>query len=161
MAGKKDLTKYLNQLSKEELIKEVEKLFQKLKPVQEYYSLELGTDSLKLLSDYKKKLEKVFRVTFNHVDPSMSEANRIIKEFSQVSVYIIDTIDLMLYKVELSVNLFEEWGHEFTGVVNSFGTTYHKVIDLIRKNNLYDHFRERCNAVESHGLNYELIAETL
>jgi hypothetical protein len=55
MAGKKELTKYLNQRSKEELIREVEKLFQKLKPVQEYYSLELGTDSLKLLSGYKKK----------------------------------------------------------------------------------------------------------
>jgi len=161
MAGKKELTKYLNQLSKEELIKEVEKLFQKLKPVQEYYSLELGTDSAKLLSNYKRKLEKVFRITFNHVDPSMAEANRIIKEFSQVSVYIVDTIDLMLYKVELSVNLFEEWGHEFTGVVNSFGTTYHKVIDLIRKHNLYDHFKERCGAVESYGLNYGLIGETL
>lgn len=161
MAAKKELTKYLNQLSKEELIKEVEKLFQKLKIVQEYYSLELGADSVKLLSDYKRKLEKVFRVTFNHVDPSMSEANRIIKEFSQVSVYIIDTIDLMLYKVELSIKLFDEWGHEFTGVVNSFGTTYHKVIDLIRKNNLYDHFRERCDAVESYGLNYGLIGETL
>lgn len=161
MAGKKELTKYLKQLSKEDLIKEVEKLFKKLKPVQQYYSLELGTDSLKLLNDYKKKLEKVFRVTFNHTDPSMTEANRIIKEFSEVSVYIIDTIDLMLYKVELSVSLFEEWGHEFTGVVNSFGTTYHKVIDLIRKNNLHDHFGNRCDAIESYGLNYGLISETL
>lgn len=161
MPGKKELIKYLNQLSKEELIKEVEKLFQKLKPVREYYLLELGTDSLKLLNDYKRKLEKVFRVSFNHVDPSMAEANRIIKEFSQVSVYIIDTVDLMLYKVELSVNLFEEWGHEFTGVVNSFGTTYQKVLDLIRKNNLYDHFRERCKLVESYALNYGLIGDTL
>jgi Family of unknown function (DUF6155) len=106
-------------------------------------------------------MERVFRITDSYLDPSMTEANRIIKEFSQVSVYIFDIIDLMLYKVELSVNLFEEWGHEFTGVVNSFGTTYHKVIDLIRKNNLYDHFRERCELVESHALNYGLIRETL
>ncbi len=161
MVSKRELIKYLNQLSKEELQKEVEKLFKKFKTVQEYYSLELGTDSLKLLSEYKKKLEKLFRINQNYLNPSMAEANRIIKEFSHISVHIIDTIDLMLYKVELSVRLFEEWGHEFTGVVSSFGTTYYKVIDLIRKNNLEDHFRQRCEMVESYALNYGLIGETL
>jgi hypothetical protein len=91
----------------------------------------------------------------------MAEANKVIKEFSKVSVHIVDTIDIMLYKAELSIKLFEEWGHEFPSVINSFITGYDRVINLIHEHNLEDYFQQRCEDIEACGLNYGLINETL
>ena len=161
MLSKKELNKYISQLSKDELIKEIEKLHSKFKQVQEFYQLELGNDTTKLLKDYKRKLDKIFSPKGLFLNPSMAEANKVIKEFSKVSVHIADTIDLMLYKAELSIKLFEEWGHEFPSVINSFITGYDKVVNLIHKNNLEDYFRERCMNLQAYGLNYGLINETL
>lgn len=161
MLSKKELNKYLSQLSKEELIKEIEKLHSKFKQVQEFYQLELGKDTSKLLKDYKKKLDKIFSPKGLSLNPSMSEANKIIKEFAKVSVHIADTIDLMLYKAELSIKLFEEWGHEFPSVINSFITGYDKVVNLIHEHNLEEYFQERCMEIEAYGSNYGLIKETL
>ena len=162
MISKKQLRKYLLQLSNEELANEVEKLFQKFKPVQEYYSLELGGDSSALLNNYKKKLEKVFSVKGNFINPSMAEANKIIKEFSKVSIHAVDTIDLMLYKIELSKSLFEEFGQDgLDSVANSFGSTYAKIIALIHENQLEDYFRKRCNEIEDYADEYCLINRKL
>ncbi len=161
MASKKELRKYLQEFTKEELVKEVEKLHQKFQAVQQFYSLELGNDSAKLLDQYKIKLAKIFYPKGNYLNPSMSVANKLINEFSKISVYTVDTIDLMLYKAELSIKLFEDWGLEFTNVVNSFISGYDKIINLIRKNNLEEYFRDRCENIEGFALNYGLINETL
>ncbi|HEY6978497.1 MAG TPA: DUF6155 family protein [Chitinophagaceae bacterium] len=161
MLSKKGLNKYLSQLSKEDLIEEIEKLHSKFKQVQEFYQLELGNDTSKLLKDYKKKLDKIFSPKGLFLNPSMAEANKVIKEFSKVSVHIADTIDIMLYKAELSIRLFEEWGHEFPSVINSFITGYDKVVGLIHESNLEDYFRQRCEEIETYGLNYGLINEPL
>lgn len=161
MAKKTEFKKYVQQLTKEELVKELEKLYTKLKPVQEFYQLDLGTDSTQLLNDYKRKLFKIFNPRGRFINPSMSEANKIIKDFSKISVHAVDTIDLMLYKAELSVELFETWGHEFPSVVNSFTTGYDKVVRLIQENNIENHFKERCINIQAYGLNYGLINETI
>jgi len=161
MLSKKELNKYLSQLSKEELINEIEKLHSKFKQVQEFYLLELGNDTSKFLKDYKKKLDKIFYPKGMFINPSMAEANKVINEFSKISVHVVDTIDLMLYKAELSVKFFENWGHEFPNVINSFMTGYNKVINLIQENNLEDYFRERCMKIQAYGLNYGLINEMI
>ena len=161
MTSKKELRRYLLELTREELVKEVEKLYKKFQPVQQFYSLELGNDSTTLLSQYKKRLEKIFYPKGNYLNPSMSEANKVIKEFSKISVHMVDTIDLLLYRAELSIKLFEDWGLEFTSVVNSFVSGYDTIISLIRKNNLEEYFRDRCENIEGYALNYGLINETL
>lgn len=162
MLYKKELKKYLDGLSQSELVKEVEKLVSRFKNVQEYYFAELGGDTTQLVGEYKKKLEKAFAMKNMTVTPNMAETNKIIKEFTKISVHVADVIDLMIYKAELCVDLFENWGHDhFTSVVNSFSTTYGHVIQLIRKNGLEDYFRARCKKIEGYALNYYLINDTL
>jgi len=157
MASKKDLKKYLSQLSNDELIAEVEKLFQKFKNVQDYYNIELSGDTSALLSEYKKRLDKVFAMKGMILNPSMAEANKILKEFEKISIHIADTIDLYLYKAELSIELFKNWGHDFTSVVNSFSSTYDKVVKMIHQNNLEGYFEKRCSIIEDYAADYYLI----
>ena len=160
MISKTKLNDYLATLSREELVKEIEKLFQKFPLVQKYYAMDLGEDSTSLLDEYKRKMEKVFFPGFG-IDPKMTEANKLISEFSKIAVYIVDVIDLMLYKTELSFRLFQTWGSDFPVVVKSLASTYNKAIDLIHKHHLEEHFVDRCRRIEDHGINFGYLDKTL
>ena len=61
---KRELKKYLNSLEEKELINEIVKLYDKFKLVKQYYELELGNDSSKLLDEFKEKIQE----TINNID---------------------------------------------------------------------------------------------
>ncbi|HEX8459937.1 MAG TPA: DUF6155 family protein, partial [Segetibacter sp.] len=136
MAGVRELNKYLKELSKEELIKEVGKLYDRFKLVKEYYNLELGKDDGKLLEKYKKQMNKLFAPKGNYINPDIKTCNSLVREFASVSVYPTDIVELMLYKVELCVYFLENWGIEFDNVTNAIANTYPEVLDGIYKNSL-------------------------
>ena len=60
---KRELKKYLNSLEEKELINEIVKLYDKFKLVKQYYELELGNDSSKLLDEFKEKIRKEYLPT--------------------------------------------------------------------------------------------------
>lgn len=141
MAGSKELNKYLNELSKEELIKEVLKLHKKFKPVRSYYESDLGIDNGELLRQYKTRLEKIFLPKANFLNPKLNEVNAFIKEFISISFHIVNHINLMSYKVELCLKFFEDWGFEFDSIANSVATAYPEVLNKIYDNKLEKSFR--------------------
>ncbi len=161
MAGSKDLNKYLKELSKEELIKEVNKLYGKFKLVKDYYASELGTDNGKLLQSCKAKIAKLILKSGSNIKPDIAAANKIIREFASVSVHAVDVIDLMLYKVELCCDFLKQWGLEWPGVEGTIFSTYPDILDLIYKNRLEKTFSKRCEEVEAVAGNYGLIDNTL
>ncbi len=160
MAGNRELNKYLNELSKGELIKEVTKLHSKFKLVKEYYASELGTDNGALLKIAKAKMCKLILKTGRSIKPDLASANKLIRDFSKVSVYPVDIIDLMLYKVELCTDFLEQWGLQFPNVESAIYTTYPQVLKLIYENKLEKTFCKRCLEVEAVAGNYGLINET-
>ena len=161
MAGTRELNKYLNELSKEELIKEVMKLHTKFKHVKEYYASELGTDNGELLKTAKAKMNRLILITGSYIKPDLASANKLISDFSKVSVHPIDKIDLMLYKVELCADFIEQWGLQHPNVENTIFTTYPQVLKLIYENKLEKTFSRRCMELEGVAGNYGLINETL
>lgn len=162
MVVSKELNKYLKELSKEELIKEINKLYSKFKFVKEYYASELGTDNGELLKGCKVRIAKLILKTGRNIKPDIASANKVIREFAKVSVHQVDVIDLMLYKVELIVEFLDQWGYShFTGVENSIANTYPDILNLIYKNRLKKTFTKRCKQVEVKAGNYGLISETL
>lgn len=161
MAGSKELNKYLKELSKEELIKEVNKLYSKFKFVKDYYSSELGSDNGELLKSCKLKMAKLILKTGRNITPDVASANKLIREFKSVSVHTVDVVDLMLYKVELCAEFLEQWGLEFPGVENTIAYTYPEILSLISKNRLEKTFKKRCEEVEAVAGNYGLISDTL
>lgn len=161
MAGNKELNNYLKELSKEELIKEVNKLYSKFKFVKDYYAFELGTDNGELLESCKVKIAKLILKTGRDIKPDIASVNKVIREFAVVSVHQVDIIDLMLCKVELCLEFLRQWGLEWPGVEGTISNTYPEILILIYKNRLEKTFRKRCEAVEKAGRNYWLISETL
>ncbi len=161
MAGSRELNKYLKELSKEELIKEINKLYSKFKFVKDYYASELGSDKGELLKNCKAKLARLILKSGRDIKPDIASVNKIIREFTSVSVHKTDIIDLMLYKVELCVEFLERWGLEFSGVTRTVSGTYPEILDMIYDNKLEKIFSKRCEEFEAVAGNYGLIENTL
>ena len=146
MATKKDFTKFINTLSKEELAIELEKLYSKFKNVKEYYSMELTEDTSAILSKYKEALKREYfpNTKFGIGEARASVARKIISEFTKIKVFDVDLIELMLYRVELCVEFTKEFGDINEQFYTSTENAFEAVAKLIVKSNLEDTFKLRC-----------------
>ena len=146
MATKKDFTKFINTLSKEELAIELEKLYSKFKNVKEYYSMELTEDTSAILSKYKEALKKEYfpNTKFGIGEARASVARKIISEFTKIKVFDVDLIELMLYRVELCVEFTKKFGDINEQFYTSTENAFEAVAKLIVKNNMEDTFKLRC-----------------
>lgn len=158
MAAKNDLKKYLKELTKAELEKEVEKLYSKFKPVQEYYAMELNAEAgQELLKKYKSLLLKEYypnRKSGMPGEARASVARKIVTDFSKVSVFIQDTIELMLYRVELCVEFTSDYGDIDEAFYTSTENAFEKVAKLIKDNKLVDDYKDRCKRLVAKTENF-------
>jgi len=153
MASKKDLTKYLVDLTKEELEKEVEKLYVKFKEVKTYYDIELSGDTSSIVNEIKEKIKKEYNLDKGYAKGRAAVVKKIIDDFAKISVFPIDLIDIILYRVEWSMKFIkgklEDWDYEmvtqatYTSVENAF----ERALKLIDKHQFHSDFQPRCNEI--------------
>ena len=146
MATKKDFTKYINNLPKEQLVKELDKLYSKFKNVQEFYLMELAEDTSGILEKYKEALDKEYfpKTKMGYGKARASVANKIISDFAKIKVYDVDLIELMLYRVSLCIQYTDELGDITDQFYNSTENAFEAALKLIAKNNLEDEYKEEC-----------------
>lgn len=141
------LKEHLKSLSKEEVEAEVLKLYKKIPKVQEYYKMELGQDTTETVNAYKAKLTKEYMPSRGFGQARSGVARRIINDFKKICVFNYDLIDLLLHRVELAVDYTNSYGDIDEPFYNSAISYYREALQLIQKNNFYDKFRDRCEAI--------------
>ena len=152
----KTLKDHLKELTKEELEAEVLKLYKKLPKVQEYYKMELGQNTAEVVNAYKAELTKEYMPSRGFGKASSGTARKIINDFKKVCVFDYDLIDLLLHRVELAVVYTNSYGDIDEPFYNSAITYYREALHLIQKNDFYDKFRDRCEAIlrETEGIGW-------
>jgi len=94
----------LEELNKEELIAEIEKICTKFEVVKQYFEIELSGDAGKYLQKAKKDIDKQFFTSAGASrNAKASRLNTITKAFEQISIYKEDVIELILYRIEQTI----------------------------------------------------------
>ncbi|EMR02056.1 DUF6155 family protein [Cesiribacter andamanensis] len=102
--GVREVKKYLQELSDEELREEVMKLYKKFPILKEYYQQELSLDGGGLVADYKKKIHQhYFPSGRSPKRPRAAKTRELISRFRKLSPFSFDVADLLLYQVETMV----------------------------------------------------------
>jgi|GEM_PF-680949 len=143
---KATLQKHLNHLEKEELIEQLLALFTKFKGVNEHFQMEYGETTQGVVDAYKAKLRKAFfgpRVR----RPRLSAAKKIVSEFRKVALFDYDVVDLMLYRVENSIEFVNNQYYPFETFYNSIESAFADALKLIVTHRLHGEFRERCEKI--------------
>ncbi len=142
-----DFKNYLREMTEVELREELLKLFGKLTQVQEFYAQELlsGDDRKAMLDDHKKKIYNHFYTrTGNPRSPNNAEIRKRITAFEKASVFPIEVIDLLLYRVEVATAFASEFGGMPDADYNAAYNAFEKAMKLTKAQKLEDYVRVRC-----------------
>ncbi|MCW3105994.1 MAG: hypothetical protein JWQ09_500 [Segetibacter sp.] len=143
MSSKEELKKFLNRLGKEELIKEVEKLYSKFPQVKTCYDVELSGDTSLLLSEAKRKIENEYFPSKGLPKARSGEIKKIIDGFAKVSVYPKDVIDLYLFRFEMAVRFTKTYGDIDEPFYNAAENAFKKTLLLIQKHGYKEELKEK------------------
>lgn len=99
------LRKYLEEMDKESLIEEIERIVDKFDEVKQFYLADLSGDPSSIIRSAKTQLERAFRYTNGQYrNPKASKLNKIIRDFEKISLFREDVLDLLLLRLDLSVD---------------------------------------------------------
>jgi hypothetical protein len=150
---KKSFKAFLNTLEKEELIEELEKLYAKIKNVQEYYQMELGSTE-DVLEDYKKQMDKEFRSKTR--EPRSMSIRKVIQEFKKIAVHQYDVVVLLLYRAEKALEYMNQelYYTVSTAYCNAISSAFEEALTLIKRERLEDTFHEKCQKIVKESGSY-------
>ncbi len=101
--SKRDLKKYLNGLTKDQLEDQIIDLYSRFKDVKTYYDFAFNPKEEKLMEAAKFKISKeYFPVTKRKPKLRRSIAQKLIKHFILLGVDVLLLADLMLYSIEVA-----------------------------------------------------------
>lgn len=153
--SKRDLKKYLAELSKEQLEEQIIELYEKFSPVKVYYDFVFNPKEDKLLQESKVKISHEY---FPVKKPNAkwrprakmrrSVAQKIIKHFIMLGVDSFVIADLMLYNIEIaqtySANNFIKQELFYKSFLNSF----EQAVNFVISNGILHDFKERILAIQ-------------
>ncbi len=140
------LQKHLTQLEKEELVEELVKLFARFKPVNEYFQMEFGENTQAVIENYKAQVRKAFFGGRSR-RPKLAATRKILGEFRKVALFEYDVIDLLLYRVECSIEFLNLNYYPEEPFYKSIGTTFAEALEMIVGYHLKGEFKERCEKI--------------
>ncbi|TDW51467.1 hypothetical protein EV144_101142 [Flavobacterium sp. 270] len=153
--SKRDLKKYLGQLTKEQLEEQIVELYEKFAPVKVYYDFVFNPKEDKLLQESKVKISHEY---FPIKKPNAkwrpkakmrrSVAQKIIKHFIMLGVDSFVIADIMLYNIEIaqtfSSNNFIKQELFYKSIFNSF----EQAVNFSISNGIFAEFKARIIAIQ-------------
>ena len=145
MAKKTSILKFLNELEKEELIEEIEKLCARFDVVKKYFEIELSGDATRYVETAKKDIAKQFYFSNGNPRnrPKASRLNAILKDFERVSIYKGDVIELLLHRIELTAKYADDVGGVSDALFASTNLAIDRLVTLIKEEGLEEKYADR------------------
>ncbi len=142
-----DFKKFVAQMSADDMRAELIILFSKLPQVHDYYAQELmkPEERKSVLADYKKKVYNQFWTRGgNPRNTSNAEVRKIITEFEKVSISKKEVVELLLYRVDVTLDQANQFGGLPDGDYNAAVNAYEKALKIIIKEKLEKYFKDEC-----------------
>lgn len=149
--SKRDLKKYLSELSQEQLQEQIIELYEKFSPVKVFYDFVFNPKEETLLQEAKLKISnEYFPVKITRRDKAKmrrSVAQKIIKHFISLGVDPFVIADIMLYNVEIaqaySSNSIIKQELFYKSMLNSF----EQAVTYSISNGIFQEFAKRITAI--------------
>lgn len=156
--SKRDLSKYLTSLSKKELEKQVEELYDRLKEVRQFYNFVFNPKEDKMVEEAKFKISKeYFPPGKRKPKRRRSVAQKHIKNFIKLGVEPSLIADVMLYNIEIAQAACAEKPMTQEAFYKSILKSFQDVLKYLDSKSLRQKFKERVNKIPENALNQNWI----
>ncbi|MFB9080459.1 DUF6155 family protein [Flavobacterium procerum] len=153
--SKRDLKKYLGELTKEQLEEQLVELYEKFSPVKVYYDFVFNPKEDKLLQEAKVKISHEY---FPVKKPNAkwrpkakmrrSVAQKIIKHFIMLGVDSFIIADIMLYNIEIAQTFSSQNIIKQELFYKSIFNSFEQSVNFIISNGIFNDFKERISGIE-------------
>lgn len=147
--SKRDLKKYLTELSKEQLEEQIIELYEKFNDVKVYYDFAFNPNEEKLIREAKFKISnEYFPVRGKKPKMRRSVAQKMIKHFITLGVDVFLVADLMLYNIEIAQTLAAERTPKQVMFYKSMSISFHQVVAFLIEHGIVNEFYDRVVAIK-------------
>ena len=158
--SKRDLKKYLSELSKEQLEEQIIELYEKFSPVKVFYDFVFNPREDKLLQECKLKISNEYFPIKNigrksKPKPKLrrSVAQKIIKHFITLGVDPFVIADVMLYNIEIAQTYSSENTIKQELFFKSMFNSFEQALDFIISNGILSEFKSRIITIHQEIVN--------
>jgi len=152
--SKRDLSKYLASLSKKELEKQVEELYDRLKEVRQFYNFVFNPKEDKMVDEAKFKISKeYFPPGTRKPKRRRSVAQKHIKNFIKLGVEPALIADVMLYNIEIAQAACAEKAMTQEAFYKSILKSFQDTLKYLNEKSLRQKFKERLIKIPVNALN--------
>ena len=147
--SKRDLKKYLNELSKPQLEEQIMELYDKFSEVKVYYDFAFNPNDEKLVREAKFKISnEYFQIKSKKPKMRRSVAQKFIKHFTTLGVDSFIMADLMLYNIEIAQTFSAEKMVKQELFFKSMLTSFQQAVSFMIEKGILDDFKNRVVAVK-------------
>jgi hypothetical protein len=156
--SKRELKKYLKELTKEQLEEQMVALYEKFSPVKVYYNFVFNPNENALLQDFKIKVShEYFPIQKGKIKrrPKMrrSVAQKIIKHFILLGVDPYVIADAMCYHVEIAQLYSADHFVKQELFFKSMLTSFEQLIRFVIANGIVNDFKSRLHTISAETSN--------
>ncbi|MEC4005088.1 DUF6155 family protein [Flavobacterium sp. SUN052] len=151
--SKRDLKKYLNELSKPQLEEQLVELYDKFKDVKVYYDFVFNPNERNLVKDAKLKISnEYFPIRGKKPKMRRSVAQKYIKHFISLGVDSFIIVDVMLYTIEIAQTLSSEKQINNEAFYKSMLNSFQQAISFMIEKGVLDDFKSRVVAIKEESV---------
>ncbi len=148
--SKRDLKKYLNELSKIQLEEQVIELYDKFATVKVYYDFVFNPNENNLVKDAKIKISnEYFPIRVKRPKMRRSVAQKFIKHFKLLGVDAFIIADIMLYNLEIAQSLSAEKEIKQEAFYKSMLNSFQETISFLIEKGILIEFKNRVVAIQN------------
>lgn len=147
--GKRELRKFLDGCTRDELVEQVQHLFAEYPQVREYYEMRVRPEAGDVLTrtKYKRIIENEFQPLNGLPKLRLQVARKAVQDYRRVAPSIEAALDVMLFHVEMGVACLNEYGIDHPPMYASIERMHRDALELIAKHDLEKQFEQRCGTI--------------
>ncbi|WP_284652191.1 DUF6155 family protein [Flavobacterium terrisoli] len=151
--SKRDLKKYLHELSKAQLEDQIIELYHKFSDVKVYYDFAFNPNEDKLVREAKFKISnEYFPVKGKKSKMRRSVAQKFIKHFISLGVDSFIIADIMLYNIEIAQTFSAERTVKQELFYKSMLTSFQQAVSFMIEKGVLDEFKSRVVAIKDEAI---------
>ncbi len=146
--SKRDLKKYLTELSKEQIQEQILELYAKFPDVKTYYDFVFNPNEEKLQREAKIKISnEYFPTKSKRAKMRRSTSQKIIKHFISLGVDAFVIADIMLYNIEIAQVFSENNRNTNDAFYKSFLNSFNQGVTFMIEKGILDDFKIRLHKI--------------
>ncbi len=152
--SKRDLKKYLTDLTKTQLEEQFIEMYDKFKDVKVYYDFVFNPNENNLIKDAKLKISnEYFPIRGKRPKMRRSVAQKFIKHFISLGMDSFLIADLMFYNIEIAQTLSSEKTITSETFFKSMLTSFQQVLSFVIEKSILYEFQNRVEAIKNETIN--------